>query len=421
MFDLDNWQEIWHTITRNRTRSFLTGFGVFWGLFMLIILMGIGSGFRSGIGSSFNGFSVNSCYFYTSRTSEAYMGYRKGRTWAMNSRDIELLRQNARSVAYISPMLSGPRSENNTVRGQKSGTYSLQGALPDFFMINQMKILHGRQINSVDVDNNRKVCVIGNEVYATLFEADENPLGAYIRLNGIYFQVVGVVQTRTEAITIGSPVRQTVYLPFTTLQQTFSRGDRFWNLICTAKPGYPAAVVEQEVKSIVKAAHDISPTDETAMGSWNMEEQFKQYEGLFTGVDMLVLFVGLGALLSGMIGISNIMLVTVRERTREIGVRRALGAKPSVIIRQIMSESIVLTGIAGLLGFILATGILIVVSQAMSAGPDSGEMQVFGPPLISFNLALGAMAILIVSGALAGLMPAMKALQIKAIDAIRDE
>jgi putative ABC transport system permease protein len=421
MFDLDNWQEIWHTITRNKTRSFLTGFGVFWGIFMLIILMGIGNGFRNGIGSAFNGFSVNSCYFYTSRTSEPYMGYRKGRTWAMNSRDIELLRQNAQSVAYISPMLSGPRSENNTVRENKSGTYSLQGALPDFFLINQMEVLHGRLINSVDVDHRRKVCVIGNEVYETLFQENENPLGEYIRLNGIYFQVVGVVQTLTEAISIGSPVRQTVYLPFSTLQQTFSRGDQFWNLICTAKPGYPAAVVEQEVKSIVKAAHDISPTDETAMGSWNMEEEFKQYQGLFTGVDILVLIVGLGALFSGVIGISNIMLVTVRERTREIGVRRALGARPWIVIRQIMSESVVLTGIAGLLGFIVAVGILIVASQAMGAAPDNGEMRMFGAPLISFDLALAAMGILIVSGALAGLMPAIKALQIKAIDAIRDE
>ena len=420
MFDLDNWQEIWATITRNKTRSILTGFGVFWGLFMLIILMGVGSGFQSGMGTLFDGFNVNSCFFYTSRTSEAYKGYRKGRRWAMNSRDIELIRQNSVSVQYISPMLFGASGQDNTVRGRKTGSYANQGILPDFFKVSQMEIVYGREINSVDIDNRRKVAIIGTDVYETLFDKGENPIGEYIRLNGIYFQVVGVIRAMSQA-TIGSDTKETVYIPFSTMQQTFSRGDRFWNLICTAKPGYPASMVEEEVKEIVKAAHDISPTDETAMGSWNMEKEYKQFQGLFTGIDILVLFVGLGALLSGVIGISNIMLVTVRERMREIGVRRALGAKPYIIIRQIMSESVVLTGIAGMIGFIVATGILIAISQAMSFSADDGEFSMFGPPLISFKLALGAMGILILSGAVAGLMPAMKALQIKAIDAIRDE
>ena len=422
MFDLDNWQEIWATITRNKLRSFLTGFGVFWGLFMLIILMGVGNGLQGGIGSAFDGFNVNSCLFYTSRTSEAYKGYRKGRSWTMNSRDIQLLRQNAQSIEFISPMLFGNRTENNIVRGRKAGTYSSQGILPDFFGISQMEIVYGREINSIDVDNRRKVCLIGMEVYETLFDKEENPLGEYIRLNGIYFQVVGVMRSMSSNFNIGSDPKQTVYIPFSTMQQTFIRGDRFWNLICTAKPGYPASVVEQEVKNIVRAAHDISPTDEIALGSWNMEEQFKQFQGLFAGINIVVWFVGLSALLSGIIGISNIMLVTVRERTREIGVRRALGAKPSVIIRQIMSESLVLTSIAGLLGFIVAVGILILITQLMSFMPsDGGGVSAFGAPLISFKLALGAMGILILSGAVAGLMPAIKALQIKAIDAIRDE
>jgi len=420
MFDLDNWQEIWATITRNKTRSFLTGFGVFWGLFMLIILMGVGSGFQSGMGTLFDGFNTNSCFFYTNRTSEAYKGYRKGRRWSMNSKDIELIRRNAESVEFISPMLYGASAEGNTVRGRKTGTYANQGILPDFYKVSQMEVIYGREINEVDVENRRKVAVIGTDVYESLFDKGEDPIGEYIRLNGIYFQVVGVIRSMSQA-TIGSDTKETVYIPFSTMQQTFMRGDAFWNLICTAKPGYPAGVVEEEVKSIVKAAHDISPTDETAMGSFNMEQEYKQFQGLFIGIDILVLFVGLGALLSGVIGISNIMLVTVRERMREIGVRRALGAKPYIIIRQIMSESLVLTAIAGMLGFIVATGILILVTQAMSFTPEDGDFQMFGPPLISFKLALGAMGILILSGAVAGLMPAMKALQIKAIDAIRDE
>ena len=420
MFDLDSWQEIWSTITRNKTRSILTGFGVFWGLFMLIILMGVGSGFKGGIGSLFKGFNVNSVMFQTNSTGEPYKGFRKGRYWNMTTRDLPLIREKAQSVEFISPTLFGSRSDNNAVRGMKTGTYSSQGVMPDFFEISQVEVVYGRVINEVDIQNRRKVCVIGQEVYETLFDVGEDPLGQSIRLNGRYFQVAGVIKPLSN-VSIGSNPRQTLYIPFSTMQQTFMRGDYIHMLMCTAKPKYTAAMVEDEVKAILKANHDIAPNDEKAVWSYNLEEEFNSFQNLFQGIDILVLIVGLGALFSGIIGISNIMLVTVRERMREIGVRRALGAKPSNILRQIMSESFVLTAIAGLIGFLVATGILILISQAMTVGPDNGEASLFGPPLISFNLALGAMGILIVSGAIAGLMPALKALQIKAIDAIRDE
>jgi len=420
MFDLDNWQEIWSTITRNKTRSFLTAFGVFWGLFMLIILMGVGSGFRGGIGNMFDGFKTNTVGFYTNRTGEAYKGYRKGRWWRMNNRDLTIIREKATSVDLISPTLNGMWADNNTVRGRKTGSFSNQGIMPDFFQIYEMNILHGRVLNQVDIDNRRKVCVIGQEVYETLFNIGEDPIGETIRLNRMTFQVVGVVRPKSQ-VWVGGDPKTTIYIPFSTMQQTFARGDRFYMMMCTAKPGIPASIVEQEVSAILKENHDIAPNDQKAVSTFNMEKEFKQFQGLFTGIDVLVLIVGLGALFSGIIGISNIMLVTVRERTREIGVRRALGAKPFNIIRQIMSESFVLTAIAGLAGFLLAVGILAVISQAMSMSTDTGEQILFGPPLISFKLALGAMGILILSGAIAGLMPALKALQIKAIDAIRDE
>lgn len=420
MFDLDYWQEIWSTITRNKTRSLLTAFGVFWGLFMLIILMGIGSGFRGGVGTMLNGVNANSAIIYTNTTSEPYKGLRKGRSWQMNSRDLTLIREKAQSVEYISPMLSGSRSENNTVRGVKTGTYSSQGITPDFFNIMEMEVLQGRLINEVDIQQRRKVCVIGEEIYETLFDIGEDPLGQNIRLNGRYFQVVGVIRPYSQ-VTIQSNPRSTVYMPFSTMQQMFMRGDYFYVMMCTAKPKFSAATVEEEVKTILKANHDIAPNDEKAVGSYNLEKEFLMFQNLFLGIDVLVLIVGLGALFSGVIGISNIMLVTVRERTREIGVRRALGAKPKNILLQVMSESLVLTTLAGLVGFLVAVGILALITQAMSFSADSGEMSVFGPPLISFKLALGAMGILIVSGAAAGLMPALKALQIKAIDALRDE
>jgi putative ABC transport system permease protein len=417
MFDLDNWQEIWQTITRNKTRSFLTGFGVFWGLFMLIILMGVGNSLRSSVMGELDGISFNSVIFWPRSTGEAYKGYRKGRNWQMNLRDLTAIREKVLSTELISPIIYGSRSDNNVVRGLKTGTYSNQGVMPEYFDIEDMEVLYGRTINQVDIGQRRKVCVIGEEVYETLFKVGEDPLGQEIRLNGRYFQVVGVIR----GMALMSDPRTTLYLPFTTMQQTFVRGDTFHELMCTAKPEFSAITVEEEVMAILKTNHDIAPDDDKAIGSVNVERQYKMIASLFLGVDVLVLIVGLGALFSGIIGISNIMLVTVRERTREIGVRRALGAKPQNILWQIMSESVVLTGIAGLLGFLLAVGILAAVSQAMSMAPPGSDLSYIAPPLISFNLALGAMAILIVSGALAGLMPALRALRIKAIDAIRDE
>ncbi|MDR0955295.1 MAG: ABC transporter permease [Rikenellaceae bacterium] len=416
MFDLDSWQEIWSTITRNKTRSLLTAFGVFWGLFMLIVLMGIGSGFKSGVFSMLDGLDVRTVVFQSDATGLPYKGYRKGRYWNMTSRDLPIIRQNAQSVEYMTPLLSGRSGDSNTVRGLKSGSYSNVGLLPDYFKINAVEVLQGRILNEMDEEQNRKVCVIGEEVYETLFDIDEDPIGQNIRLNGIYFQVVGVVKQISQ-MTLFSYPPTTIYIPFSTMQRTFTRGDYIHALFCSAKPGYPSAMVEEEVSDILKRNHDIAPEDTQAIYSYNIEKELMLFQNLTLGVNVLVLIVGLGALFSGVIGISNIMLVTVRERTREIGVRRALGAKPRNILWQVMSESLVLTSLAGLVGFLVAVGVLAVASQIMEASPIEG----FGPPLISFGLALGAMAILIASGALAGLMPALKALQIKAIDALRDE
>lgn len=420
MFDLDNWQEIWVTIARNKLRSFLTGFGVFWGIFMLILLIGAGNSLQGGIMSNFEGFASNSCFFWTGRTSEAYKGYRKGRMWSMNIKDIRLIRQKAQSVEYISPVLFIGGGEKNAVRGHKSGTYDVRGVYPDHFKIEGMHVPSGRLFNDLDIESSRKVCVIGKEVYETLFQPGETAEGQYIRVNGIYFQVIGVVRPKSRA-SIGGDVESSIFLPFSTTQRAFNQGQDIWFMACTAKPGYPADQVEQEVKSIVKAAHDISPTDEKAMGSVNIEKQFMIFQNLFLGIDFLIWIVGLGALFSGIIGISNIMLVTVKERTREIGVRRAIGAKPISIMLQILSESFVLTAIAGICGLLFGVGILEVVYQITinSVGGEGGS--IFIPPYVSFWTAIAALLIIMFSGIIAGFMPAMRALKIKPIDAIREE
>lgn len=418
IFDLDNWQEIWITISRNKLRSALTGFGVFWGIFMLVLLIGIGNGFEGGISKEFEGMASNASFFWTGRTSEAYEGHRKGRRWTMTVKDVELVRERAQSVAEISPMVFGEQTDKNTVRGSKSGGYSVVGIYPSHFVIQKMDILYGRAFNDLDISGKRKTCVIGKEVYETLFSSGTDPLGEYIRVNGIYFQVVGVVNPISD-IHMGSDPISTVFIPFSTMQMTFSDSQDIYFMACTAKPGYPASVVEDEVKTIIKAAHNISPTDEKAMGGFNTEEIFMAVQMLFIGVSIVIWVVGIGALLSGIIGISNIMLVTVKERTREIGVRRAIGAKPYEIVMQIISESFVLTVISGFLGLFVAVLILSFFDSLMVN--EVIEIKIMTNPIVPFKMSIAALITLLISGILAGLFPALRALKIKAIDAIRDE
>ena len=419
MFDLDNWREIWATITRNKLRSFLTGFGVFWGIFMLIILIGIGNGFEGGIHRITEGFASNSVFFWSDKTSEPYKGFRKGRQWNMNNRDLQLIAERAQAVAAIAPSLFGNQSDKNVVRGQKSGSYTVKGVYPAQFEVEKPNIIYGRIFNEMDIHDMRKTCIIGKEVYETLFNVGENPIGEYIRVNGIYFQVIGVISPISQ-IQIGGEVQTTVLLPFNTMQMAFNQGDIIHFVACTAKPGYTASEVLTEVETIVKRAHDIAPNDTKAIGSFNVEKEFLMFDSLFFWIGFLSFFVGIGALLSGIIGISNIMLVTVRERTREIGVRRALGAKPATIVKQILSESLLLTAIAGLGGLVFGVIILQLIDMAMaSGGPSDGSL--FIPPFVSLSTAIYALGILMISGVISGLLPATRALKIKAIDAIREE
>jgi len=420
-FDADSFQEIWATIARNKFRSVATGFGVFWGIFMLILLLAIGNKLKQGIMGQVGGFATNSVFFQPNRTTEAFEGFRKGRYWSFNSKDLELIRRKSRAVDLISPVLWNGGGEKNVVRGIKSGNYSFRGVYPAHFAIEQMHVLYGRTVNDMDIAERRKVCVIGKQVYETLFEPGEDPDGQVIRLNGIYFRVIGVVSPRSN-VSVGGNVDESIFLPFSTQKVTFNRGDNFWFLCCTARPGLRASQVEEEVRAILYDAHSIAPSDRGAMWAMNLENQFRQMTGLFTGVNILMWIVGLGALFSGIIGISNIMLVTVRERMREIGVRRALGARPLNIVVQILSESLLLTFIAGLGGFMLGVGASLLVDKFMNVGGGGpAGVVVSTEPIVPFGLAMTAMAVLVASGVAAGLLPTWRALKIKAIDAIRDE
>lgn len=419
MFDLDRWQEIWVTITRNKTRSLLTCFGVFWGILMLVLLLGSGTGLKNGMMEGTRGFATNSVFIFTNQTSEPYKGFNKGRSWNMRNRDVESIIKNVKGIDAISPIIWGNRTDKNVVYGQLSGTYNVKGIFPDYFKIESQDIYYGRLLNDIDLQGKRKVCTIGQKVNEVLFKG-QNPCGKYVRVNGLYYQVVGVIKGKASGLNLGGRSEESIYLPFSTMQQTLNQGDILHFLCISAKQGESIERIIEDTKQILRAQNEISPTDPQAIQVINVAKQFDTFNMLFVGIDFLVWLVGMGTLLAGVIGISNIMMVTVKERTKEIGVRRALGAKPFNIITQVMSESLVLTTLAGLLGLSLGVFILDIVNRMLST-QEVTQGTFFINPGVDIDTALYATIVLLISGMVAGLIPAWRAMQIKAIDAIREE
>ena len=420
MFDFDSFNEIWQTITRNKTRSLLTAFGVFWGIFLLVVLTSIGNGFENGLMRQVEGVTPNTGFFFVGTTSEPYKGYQKGRSWSMQLADLEAIREAFPCITAISPEATAWSSEDkNVVYGSRSGSFTVSGLMPEYNEIERSKILMGRFINDTDIASQRKVCVLGKKVYEALFEKGEDPLGKMVKVNGIYFQVVGVVRPYNESVNINGTIDESVILPFTTMQKVYALGDKIQFFALVADDNTPIPDIEEDIKSLIKQRHDIAPTDNDAINSFSLTELFKGFKGLFMGIHILIWIVGLGTLLSGVIGVSNIMLVTVKERTREIGVRRAIGAKPKDIISQVLSESLLLTILAGLVGLCIGVGIMAIVAMITSNMPSDNAM--FQDPNLGFGAAVAATIIVIISGLLAGVLPAWRAIQIKAIDAIREE
>ena len=421
MFDIDNINEIWQTIARNKTRSLLTAFGVFWGIFILVILLACGNGFDNGLRSQIEGFATNSTFLITTPTTEAYKGYQKGRNWDVDMSDIEAIEKKIKGVDKVSPIFSQwtYNGENNVFYGTKGGNFSLKGVIPNYNEIDRCKVLYGRFINETDIVEARKVCVLGKKAYEDIIGTDKNPLGLMIKANGIYYHVVGVIEAYNNKVSISGSINETIILPLTTMQIAYNTGDKFDFFMFTTARGYNTKDLQTEVKNLLRERHDISPTDEGAFVCFDFEEMFIMFEYLFLGIKILIWIVGIGTLLSGVVGVSNIMLVTIKERTREIGVRRALGAKPSIIIRQVMAESLLLTILAGIVGLVLGVAIMAVVSGFVGNTPSDDVM--FLDPQIGFGAAIAASIIVMLSGLLAGVLPAIRAIQIKAIDAIREE
>ncbi len=424
MFDRDRWQEIFSALKKNKLRTLLTAFGVFWGIFMLVVMLGAGRGLENGVYNDMGGFATNSAFMWSQNTTVPYKGFKKGRWYNFNNSDTKVLREQVKEIDCLAPRLQArfwqSEGQNNVVRGLKTGAFNIFGDVPDFNKIDPVTILKGRYINDEDIQKRRKNVVIGARVADLLFEKDENPIGEYIQIRGVYFMVVGVYKSQH---TGGWAEWQetTIEMPLTTLQQVYNFGDRVGWYAMTSKPNISVSIAEEKAKAILKQRHSISPLDNEAIGSDNVEKQFNKIGKLFLGIKALIWIVGTGTLLAGVIGVSNIMLIIVKERTKEIGIQRALGATPLNIISQIITESIFLTSIAGYVGLLLGVGVIEILNKVLEKSQQAGANVMFTRPEVDFNVASTALIILIVCGAIAGFIPAKRAINVKPIEALRYE
>ena len=419
MFDLDTWHEIISTIIKNKWRSVMTAFGVFWGIFMLVIMSGSGIGISNGMAKGVKNFSTNSLFVFTGKTSIPYKGFQKGRSWSLENDDIKMLQNSFPDVKYISAIIWGGKSDNNIVYGDKYGTFEIRGTGPDFMKIDAQNMLYGRMINQIDMDEKRKVCVIGEKVYDNFFKKGMDPIGELLKINGINYTIIGVNQPLSKNINFGEPTESIVTLPTTTIQQAQRLGNNIHALGLTMNDNISADEIDEKVKMLIKNKHYVSPDDNQAVSGFNVAKMFKSFQMLVIGTNVLIWIVGIGTLFAGIVGVCNIMLITVKERTTEIGVRRAIGATPRQIIFQIMSESVVLTSLAGLVGLCGGVLLLYLLNLVLISYPS--EDRFFIDPMVSFSTAVMSVIVLIISGLLAGLLPSYKAMLIKPIDALRYE
>lgn len=409
-FDIDNWREISATLARNKTRTFLTAFGIFWGTAMLAMLWGGAQGLQDLLKNNFKGFSTNSAVMWTWRTTMPYKGYEKGRAWDMTVDDIEIIRKCLPEIETLSPMAS----RSATMKyGTKSYSNSIQGVESNYIDVIAPRITEGRFINDSDARDDKKVCVIGQHAAAELFGQD-SPLGKFVEVNNVYYKVVGVAARQSD-IRFNVDIDECITIPLSTMRRAYNLGDVIEEFMFKMNNGYTPSDVKKRMCSILAQRHLIHPEDERAFGYFDISEQFKTVDNLFTGVNILALFVGMGSLLAGIIGIGNIMWIIVKERTQEIGVRRAIGAKPRDIIIQILSEGVVLTSVAGMAGICFAVMVLFVAAKA-TATPETE----FGFQL-EFTHALIILTTFLILGTLAGLIPSVKAMRIKPIEALNDK
>ena len=414
-FDIDRYKEIIDTLSRNRSRTLLTGFGIFWGIFMLLIMLGGGNGLKAILSQNFAGFTSDAIIVGSSRTTKPYGGFKRDRYWSLDKTDIEAIKTLVPEADIVTMMDASWGS--SIAYSDKSYNGIIKGLTHEYAGVESPQPLFGRWINEVDCTQERKVCVIGKRVWSNLFPEGDDPTGKYIQFMGSQFQVVGV-DGRNGGININGSPDQSVVIPYQILDRINNKGGKFDILCMTVKPGADSEVAQEKVRGLLSRRHSIAPDDKAAIMMLDTRKIFKIVDNLFKGVNILVILVGLGTLLAGAIGVSNIMMVTVKERTTEIGIRRAIGATPKMILGQIITESIGLTILAGMFGILFSVFILWGAGNVVSSLPDFSSGISFQ---IGFWTGIAVLLMLVALGVLAGLAPALRAMNIKPVDAMRDE
>lgn len=422
MFSKDKWNEIIEALSANPFRTLITAFGVFWGISVLVILLAASQGLQNGIKRQMGGLSANTMFMWSQSTSKPYKGMPQGRRYNFKNGDIDAIKRDINGLLYVSPrnQLGGFRGSNNIIRGTRTGAYNVYGDYPEFILQQPMDILQGRFINYGDIENKRKVVVIGEGVIREMYDVGEEVLGSYIKVQGVNFMVVGVYKNKGNLGGDAEEGQKQLFIPFTTFQQAFNYGDIVGWVTITAEDNKPVTDLKTEIFDLMKNRHTIDPTDDRAIGHFDLYQEFKKINGLFWILGGVSYLVGGLILLSGVIGIVNIMLIVVKERTQEIGIRRALGATPWAIRIQILTESVVLSLLAGVGGIIFSGFLLWLVNMGLDSLPNNNEV-LFVNPSVSLGVIVTALIILVVAGLLAGFIPAQTAIKTKPIDALRTE
>lgn len=421
ILDRNTLQEVRHTIGRNKRRSIVTSFGVFWGIFMLVILLSMSTGLQNGIERMTSSIAANMIAIMPSRTTKPYKGFKQGRLWNMTMQDVAEIRARVPEISAISGIMYTYRAIEYA---GKKDDYTITGIKPEHFRITLVDLVAGRMLNEHDGTQQRKVCLLGKKILEeTLGVQPQDILGKAVRIDGHSFTVVGVVASKADSFTIGNSPSWSAYVPIQTLSTITGGGMKLHQLLFTTYDVQHNAKAISQVEEILRENNFISPEDTGTPDTFDTQEIIGTFQSINFALQILVWIVGIGTLLTGVVGVSNILLVTVRERTQEIGVRRALGAKPADIIRQLLLESTILTSLAGLTGLVLGVGIMALVASALGSSQglsDSGALPIVAP-IIKLSTAISATLIIIVSGLVAGFIPATKAVEIRAIEAIREE
>jgi len=420
LIDTDKWREIFHTLQQHKLRTALTAFGVFWGIFMLTVLLGAGRGFENGVMETFPALTNYVTIWSEGATQLPYQGMPVGLKIILVPDDVAAIAHNVASVSFVKAQNSlgiwGGKPPY-TVHKSKNGAFSVRGGFAEIERVEGLKIIEGRSINDFDERERRKVVLIGNRVREQLFAKDEQVVGAGITVNDINFTVIGVFKSLQQGNE--QQVEEWMYVPNDTLRYAFNQVGSLGNFIVVPKTGLHARVAEEDVKKYLAQLHKVSPNDKGVFDSFNLQDQYDKIQGLFIGIKVFSWVVAIGTIFAGAVGVGNIMLIVVKERTREIGLRKALGATPASIIAMIMQESLFITAVAGYSG--LAVGALLIEGIARMLEASGAHLNFFSHPTVDFGTAVFALAVLIIAGVLASLMPAAKAVSVNPIVALQDE